>query len=322
MGFVSAEARARDRINRRLVLDIDTSFRPSLLRADVEQISRMPASLRAERVRLLKAESRRLYWRGRRELIEDRELVGIAGLFSGGNDSTIGLHMMRGDLTHLIHANTGIGIEATRDFVRATARAWGVPLIELTPPPGCTYREMVLAHGFPGPGQHYKMFQRLKERALHAARDQLITRNKRQRVIFIAGRRRDESMRRADVPILERRRTIAYISPLANWTKLDLNTYRLITPGVPRNPVADLLHMSGECLCGSFAGRGELDEIAMWFPDVAEEIRDLERDALVAARAGRFPIERARWGWGAYRKRPPRPSHAEGIACGCAPQAA
>ena len=35
--------------------------------------------------------------------------------------------------------------------------------------------------------------------------------------------------------------------------------------------------MSGECLCGAYAKRGELDEIALWYPDVAARIRDLER---------------------------------------------
>ena len=125
---------------------------------------------------------------------------------------------------------------------------------------------------------NFKMYQRLKERALRQAQRELVTDPLRERVVFIAGRRRAESKRREAVPIHERIGSAIWVSPLAFWTKLDLNTYRLMHRDVPVNPVSGLLHMSGECLCGAFAHPGELDEIAEWFPGTAEEIRQLEAE--------------------------------------------
>lgn len=233
---------------------------------------------------------------------EGKEIAAKAVLFSGGNDSTTLLHLMHqlGHVTHAVHANTGIGIEQTRQFVRDTTAAWGIPLIEEHPPIG--YRELVLERGFPGPAQHFKMYQRLKERCLDKARLPLgVHRSRTKRALFIAGRRRDESERRMNVPLSEADGSVIWVSPIAEWTALDLNTYRAVH-GVPRNEVADLIHMSGECLCGSFAKRNELDEIGDWFPAVRAEIEELER--LIADRED-IPVERRRWGWGAYRSRRP-----------------
>src|SRR5690606_5624998 len=98
-----------------------------------------------------------------RRMITDarRECAGRVVLFSGGNDSNVLAHLMRGRATHFAHANTGIGIEQTREHVRRVAADWDIPLIEER---GDSYRTLVLDQGFPGPGHHFKMYQRLKER--------------------------------------------------------------------------------------------------------------------------------------------------------------
>lgn len=113
----------------------------------------------------------------------DKPVVAIIGLFSGGNDSTTMAHLFRRRVTHFAHANTSIGIEQTRQYVRDTCKSWGVPLIEKRPEPGKTYEDLVLGRvkpgprgkkdrvwpgGFPGPAQHGMFYQRLKERALAA----------------------------------------------------------------------------------------------------------------------------------------------------------
>ncbi len=56
---------------------------------------------------------------------DDHEITGRVALFSGGNDSTVLAHLFRSWATHAAHANTTIGIEATRQFVRDTCGAWG-----------------------------------------------------------------------------------------------------------------------------------------------------------------------------------------------------
>lgn len=118
--------------------------------------------------------------------------------------------MMLGTATHAVHANTGIGIERTRQFVRDTCATWNLP------------------------------------------------------------RHVDENGSR-HLPASPRRPTQRGCRPAA--------------------------HMSGECLCGSFAKPGELDEIGEWFPDVAATIRALETEV----RAAGFPEPLCRWGHGEGR---------------------
>lgn len=271
-----------------------------LLSASVEQIAAMTPAARAARVDLLTLESHAILDAGIRQFVhaDGKELAGVCILYSGGDDSTVLTHLLRARADYLVHANTGIGIEATRQFVRDTAAAWGIPLLEKHPPPGSTYEEIVLEWGFPGPGYHWRMYQRLKERCLRQVRRDLVT-SRAQRVVFVAGRRREESQRRMRIPEFEREGSTVWISPLVHWTKLDLNTYRQLHPDCPRNPVAALLHMSGECLCGSFAHAGELEEIAAWFPETAAYIHDLEhRVAASPAVVDRQPWYKCRWGWG------------------------
>lgn len=221
-----------------------------------------------------------------------REVVARCLLFSGGNDSTVLAHLFREVATHAIHANTGIGIESTRQHVRDTCTAWGLPLIEK---PGESYREHVLDRGFPGPGMHWKMYTRLKERALDAARHDLGIANSRTKcAVYIAGRRREESKRREDIGLHEPDGSVFWASPFANWTKLDLITYRQVHPDVPQCLASATLHMSGECLCGAYAHPGELDEIGYWFPEARAEIEALEAEV----RAAGIPEPFCRWGHG------------------------
>lgn len=262
----------------------------------------MTGTERVARVELLIEESQQIVADAIDQHItgEGKEVAGVVLLFSGGNDSTVLAHLFRETATHAAHANTTIGIEQTRQFVRDTCASWGLPLLERTPGEGNDYRTLVMAHGFPGPGHHFKMYQRLKERALRQVRRELVT-SKSQRVVFVAGRRRSESKRREQIPAHERVGSVVWASPLVEWTAADLNTYRLMmreTNPVPVNEVSDLIHMSGECLCGSFAQKGEREELAYWFPEAVQQFTDLETE--IAGRCD-IPVHRRKWGWGAYR---------------------
>lgn len=294
---------------------------PDLFPADIlpltgEDVARMTRPQREARVTNLIAESRQILADAIEEhvLADKRRVAGIVPLFSGGNDSTTLLHLFRHDATHVAHANTTIGIEQTREFVRNVCEQWGLPLLERKPPREIDhYEALVLDRGFPGPGHHFKMYQRLKERALEQVRRELVTQPYRERVVFIAGRRRSESQRRQSIPAAERNRSTVWVSPLVNWTKLDLNTYRLMCGDVPANQVSDLIHMSGECLCGSFATPNEREEIAAWFPEVFDQIAGLER---AIADRDDIPEHRKTWGWGAYR-RDVKPSKTGALCSSC-----
>lgn len=245
--------------------------------------------------------------------IDGHRLVATAVLFSGGNDSTALAHMFKDYASTALHANTTIGIEQTREFVRETCATWGLRLVEKHPPH--TFRELVLGldmknprpRGMFGPSMHWLAYTRLKERCLMDYRRDVVKNPSRERVLFLAGRRRAESARRSDVPLHERRGSVIWASPLAMWTKLDLNTYRTMHD-VPQNDVTAAIHMSGECLCGAFAHPGEREEIRAWFPEVVDEIEAIEAELRDAG----VPEPLCRWGHGVGRASDSSP----GLACG------
>lgn len=217
----------------------------------------------------------------------------VFALFSGGHDSlcSTAIAAEHPRFTAAVHINTGIGIEQTRVFVRETCRAQGWPLIEKRTPPE-EYEEMVRTEGFPGPAAHLIAYVRLKERRL----DELIREHKQHwldRIVLVAGVRQEESDRRMGTAQTVRRDGAAvWVNPIIAWQATDRLPF-MAQRGLPRNPVVDLLHMSGECLCGAFARPGELEYLAYWFPEVGARIEALQR---IAAEAG----QPCRWG-----ERPP-----------------
>lgn len=247
--------------------------------------------------------------------VASQRIAGTCALVSGGNDSYTMSYLFRSVSTHWVHANTETGIEATRQHVRDTAADLGLPLIEEYPNPGEGYWDIVRGNlmgrsretgelvqawpgGFPGAAAHAKMYQRLKERGLARVPHRFgISGSLHDQVVFIAGRRRPESKRRATVPHFERKHTILWISPLAIWHKADLRACRLMHADLPINPVAQVLDISGECGCLANAVEGERERWFGAFPSdqfvlavqaMEEELRPRED----------IPEHRKVWGWG------------------------
>lgn len=248
------------------------------------------------RIDWLIADANRIIDEAIAEHFTDHEHVGTVVMVSGGNDSLTLAHACRDRATHIGMANTGIGVEETRQFVRDLAVEWGLPLIERSPDARDSYESFVTRYGFPGPGQHGRMFQSLKERCFRKIRAELVDDGREQRVLFLTGTRLDESARRKrNVVEVDREGSTVYASPIANWTTADMALYRS-ERDVPRNPVTDHLHMSGECLCGAYAGPGEEDLVRFFYPDA---LADIERLGW-AARENGVPLKKCRWGWGAY----------------------
>jgi 3'-phosphoadenosine 5'-phosphosulfate sulfotransferase (PAPS reductase)/FAD synthetase len=127
---------------------------------------------------------------------------------------------------------------------------------------------------------HRAAYVMLKERCL----DVLIRDHKKGRddgIVLVSGARSSESLRRMAVGVhpVERDGSRVWVSPIHRWSKIDCNEF-IESRQMARNTVVDLLHMSGECLCGAF-GRAadERREIARWFPATEAAIADLERAA-------------------------------------------
>lgn len=93
--------------------------------------------------------------------------------------------------------------------------------------------------------------------------------------------RRSESARRMGFVEPIRAGAQVWVAPLWDWSKRDCNEY-IDTNKLPRNEVAGLLCMSGECLCGAFAKPKEFDWVAKWYPAFGQQIRELEKEAEAA----------------------------------------
>ena len=98
-------------------------------------------------------------------------------------------------------------------------------------------------------------------------------------MMFITGVRLSDSQRRmGHVSGVQRDGNTVWVSPIKDFSSRDVWDYRSENH-VPPNEVVEILHMSGECLCGAFSKKNELDWLALFYPDVGGRIRLLEQRA-------------------------------------------
>jgi 3'-phosphoadenosine 5'-phosphosulfate sulfotransferase (PAPS reductase)/FAD synthetase len=220
-----------------------------------------------------------------RQAIEDERPSHIFALFSGGHDSLCSTHLAAAQpgFSGVVHCNTGIGVNRTRYFVREVCERFGWPLLE-EHPDRYTYRDLILgAGGYPGfpggPKSHMRFYYYLKQRSI----DRVVREHKTHRgdrIGLVTGIRKDESTRRmagAFAEYAHREGAQLWLNPILDWTQADKNDY-MEEWGLPRNEVVDLLHRSGECLCGAFTRKGEFRELEMWAPEAAAYICQLEAE--------------------------------------------
>lgn len=212
--------------------------------------------------------------------------------FSGGYDSTVatGYSMDNVPGCEVVHIDTGIGIKLTRDHVRQTCKdnKWPLRIVRAKEDCGQDYDELVKKFGFPGPSHHSLMFRCLKERACEKLlRDNKTSRN--DNVMLITGIRQDESQRRSNYQdkVVSFKGNLLWVSPFYYKDKSWFESY-IKRNFLKRNPVSEVLGMSGECLCGAFAHKGEKELIKLVCSETHARIEALEIEVKNAGH---------NWGW-------------------------
>lgn len=235
-------------------------------------------------------------------------VVIFAGL-SGGKDSIVSTHFSCENYGAIaVHANTLTGVQPTLDYTRNICKKFNWQLIEKEAKPEgppkyrkvktkngeqrlptdfsvfpngrwqdgeTAYEEFCFNFGMPGPGQHGRMYQRLKERSFNAMRRDF-KKSKKQNVMFVTGIRRDESSIRAGYNrAVSKVGSSVWVNPFYWTTAYDFHLYREEF-GLPVNPVSRTIGISGECLCGTMGDRSELDLIAKVDPQRKAYIESLE----------------------------------------------
>mgnify|MGYP006292295577 CR=1 FL=1 len=223
--------------------------------------------------------------------IQEHEPDEIFVGFSGGTDSLLCADLL---LRHfpeakIFHANTGIGLSKTRQYVRDICKRKEWDLVEIRAREDCgqDYEEIVMKHGFPGPAMHTRMYARLKERCVR----ELHRRYKKKRgskIMLVTGIRHDESRIRAGYKnsIISVNGGVVWVNAFYWFTQQDKYDY-IKSRDLEVNPVHKVIGMSGECLCGAYAHEGELDLIRIVEPETADYIEKLQERVMK-----KWP-----WGW-------------------------
>lgn len=225
----------------------------------------------------------------------------LLGLMSGGNDSVPACFIasLHSAFSGVLHINTETGLAETREHVYKVCAQKKWPIFERKPSEyvnakgilePISYKQMVLAHGFPGAAQHSIMYNMLKERQLLCfEREMGFEAYQGELVIYISGVRQQESARRQQtvVDMIKRVGRRVWVSPIWDWDRLDCKLVREYA-GIPENPVSKKIGMSGECLCGAHAKPGELATLAQHYPNKADEIKAFQVEVKAAGKP---------WGW-------------------------
>lgn len=236
----------------------------------------------------------------------------MSPLFSGGYDSLSAVYCASKHPKfdgNVYHIDTGIGCKKTRSFVDETCQVYGWKLNVFRS--SDTFEKFIRERGFPGPGRHSWVYNRLKDRCVR----RIMQRHARKNVALITGCRSEESVRRMgtvkplkigeetvkaaarrrngslfpDKSLISNKRRF-WTAPCHDWTSEEQQIF-MDFYDIPRtNPIKESpIGMSGECFCGAFARPNEIDLIRKYAPDVAMEI---ERLSAIAKECGKHHV----WG--------------------------
>ena len=209
-------------------------------------------------------------------------------LFSGGKDSRVVLEVMANEcrefISGVVHIRTGISIPQTLEFCAEQCKTLALPFIDLKTK--ANYWEMIREYGFPGPGIHNIYYNELKGDVIDAF-VQSQKSHRLDRIALVTGVRVDESRRRAQTSRdVERDGAQVWAAPIIDWTSNECARYR-DENRLPISEAAELLCMSGDCICGAKAdGPGEIKPIEAFYPDIAAKLHEPEPELKSAGVVG------------------------------------
>lgn len=142
-----------------------------------------------------------------------------------------------------------------------------------------TYFEVVKQHGFPGKTKtaHAWMYRWLKDHTVSSIISS-IRQNKRNRpIIIISGARKHESVRRfgtsQDITIQGNN---IWVNICNEWTNSEVHAFAMDNNlDRYRSPISKSIGISGECFCGCFSTKGELNEVKIASPSTYEKIMNI-----------------------------------------------
>ena len=223
--------------------------------------------------------------------INDYNIDSFYVAYSGGKDSGIALdyvsHNFSKQFKGVIFVNTGIGTQATIDFVKSYCKSEKYPLFILKPEnvirkdgTPYSYENLVMRWGFPTFSGHRITMQQLKFFPIRQFIQQKMKEG--EKPCIISGIRKKESARRKrnkkwntaiDNDLGNK---IIFVKPLYYKSNNWVMKY-FIENNIKRSPVYSTLHLSGDCLCGCFAQKDEAKLLQMFHPEVYNKIKDLEK---------------------------------------------
>ncbi len=216
------------------------------------------------------------------ELFNIHKRTDLYVLCSGGKDSICLAHYIS---THhpdkfkgLIFIDTGVGIKKTEEWLKKYTKEMGWKLHIVSPDPYDVYFARAKAQGFPGAGAHNITMMYLKYYPLR--KFMFSDPQRKYNGVCVSGTRKFESNRRGiNTTAIDADGNLMFVSPF--FTKTDEYVYKyLIENGLKRTPVHDILGMSGECMCGCYAGVGEREIIKDLDPSLEQKLSDAERHIL------------------------------------------
>jgi 3'-phosphoadenosine 5'-phosphosulfate sulfotransferase (PAPS reductase)/FAD synthetase len=206
-------------------------------------------------------------------------------MFSGGNDSLTALHVAKTlniKINYVLHINTETGISETTQFCRSLQDQF--PYQEVSA--GTSYQDYVLRKGFFGRGStaHTNAYHILKATHYRKFVSSIRQRRRNFKVLLLNGARLQESKNRKHnlkeiFNIDPAAKSNVWVNLIHDWSKIDCLDF-LQDNKVKLNQVTQLIHRSGECMCGTMQSLEDRKEASLWFPDWGNWLDDLEKQVI------------------------------------------